>query len=587
MRRGLIVLIAMGLGVAASPAAGGELTLARTANPAPVMVYPSPGDRFEQRDTQISFRGIPAGQIGTVTVVGSKSGTHTGTIEADSDGDGGSFIPTTRFAPGETVTVTTGLDVIGGTNGSFHFAIDHPRPFVKYAPLDHASAPNGLMHFYSQPGLIPAALRVTENRTPATEGDFFVAPQFGPAENGPMIIDPTGRLIWFRPFPIHQRLLVTDFRVQHLDGHPVLTWWQGNSNEGSGRGVGIILNDHYKKIATVRAGNGLHMDLHEFLLTPRGDAYIIAVAPVHVRDTRRSLQNGIVQEIDVKTGLVLFQWDALDHIPLSDSVKYSRRHPGHVLDPFHVNSVALDRSGNLLISCRNTDTVYDVSRATGRILWQLGGRHSSFRLGGGVSTAFQHDAVMLRNGLMTIFDDGAGPPTVHSASRGIEVALNFHKHRATLVRQYLHSPALSANFEGSVQRLASGSTVIGWGQQPYFSEFNAAGQQVFDAHFVAPTSSYRAYRFPWSGHPDTRPAIGIVAAGSGFTAYASWNGSTAVGAWRILAGGKPHRLRAAGTRPRHGFETALPVPAGAGWAAVQALDARGQVLATSRPAAVR
>ena len=551
------------------------------------MVYPSPGDRYEQRDTQISFRGIPAGEIAPLTVVGSRSGVHTGQIEADSDGDGGSFIPTRPFRAGETVTVTTDLNVIGGQTGQFRFAIDRPRPRPGYRALPRANAPNALMQFHSQPGLLPAAVRVTENNTPPSDGDIFVAPQDGPAENGPMILDPDGRLIWFRPFPLHERLLATDFAAQEFDGQRVLSWWQGNSNQGSGRGVGIILNDHYQQIATVRAGNGLRMDLHEFLLTPSGDAYIIAVAPVRIPGVRRSVENGIVQEIDVKTGLVLFQWDALDHIPLSDSVKYGTHHPGHILDPYHLNSVALDRSGNLIVSSRNTNAVFDVDRATGRIDWQLGGRHSSFRLGPGTATAFQHDATMQPNGELTIFDDGGGPPTVHSASRGIQVALDVKHHRATLVHQYAHTPALASNFEGSVQRLPSGNVFLGWGQQPYFSEIGAHGHQVYDAHFVAPTASYRAYRFPWSGQPDSKPAIAVVGTGrSHFSVYASWNGATDVVSWRVLAGATASALHGAATRAQHGFETGLPVPSGARTVEVQALGPHGTVLSTSGPKSV-
>ena len=586
MGRGLLVLLAAGVVLATGPARVRATAFPYGPYAQPVMVYPSPGDRYEQRLTQISFRGIPPGEIGSLQVVGSESGMHTGYLEADSDGAGGSFIPNHPFIPGETVTVTTGLNIIGGHGGSFSFEIDHPRPVPVVAPLHNAIAPHDLQHFYSEPGLVPAALRVTEDRAPAFDGDIFVAPEFGPAENGPMILDPTGRLIWFRPFPIGRRTMVTDFRAQRLDGQPVLTWWQGNSNEGTGRGDGIIFNDHYKKIATVHAGNGLMMDLHEFLLTNSGDAYILAVAPVHLPHLRRTVNNDVVQEIDLKTGLVLFQWDALDHIPLSDSVKFGRDHSGQLFDPYHLNSISLDRSGNLIVSSRNTNAVFGIDRATGEIIWQLGGRHSSLRLGSGVQTAFQHDAVMQPDGRLTIFDDGAGPPTVHPASRGLEVALDFGGHRAVLVHQWFHSPNLSSNFEGSVQRLPSGNTFIGWGQQPYFSEVGVDGRQIFDARFIAGTASYRAYRFRWSGFPDSRPAIAIVRRGSGFSAYASWNGATAVTAWRVLAGAKASSLRRGAAVPRHGFETAIPIPAGAHTVAVQALGARGAVLATSLPRGV-
>src|SRR5438874_9482280 len=80
-----------------------------------VSVFPLPSSKSSLPQTQITFRGIPASQIGSVKVVGTSSGTHSGTVKADSDGQGGSFVPNQPFTPGETVTVTTGLNVVGGS----------------------------------------------------------------------------------------------------------------------------------------------------------------------------------------------------------------------------------------------------------------------------------------------------------------------------------------------------------------------------------------------------------------------------------------------------------------------------------------
>ena len=279
-----------------------------------VAVYPSPGDRYEQPGTQITFRGIPVSEIGPIKVVGSRTGVHTGTIEADSDGDGGSFVPSEPFAVGEKVTVTTGLNVIGGGFGTFSFSIERPGPNLVPEVLPRATGPNSVQRFHSQPGLQPPAVRVTKDTAPAADGDIFVAPQFGPSQNGPMILDAHGNLVWFHPFPISNETIVTDFRTQQLNGQPVLTWFQGTTTSGTGEGEGVIDNDDYQQIATVHAGNGLHMDLHEFLLTNSDDAYLIAVAPVELPGVHRAVLNSVVQEIDVRTGLVLFQWDALDHL---------------------------------------------------------------------------------------------------------------------------------------------------------------------------------------------------------------------------------------------------------------------------------
>jgi len=563
--------------LAAAPAA--------LAQPA-VAVFPSPNTVSALPQTQITFRGIPASQIGHVTVVGSSSGAHSGTIEADSDGQGGSFVPSTPFTAGETVTVTTGLDVVGGVNGSFHFGI--AVPFGSINPMKLPMVPagsNGVQHFHSRPDLEPASITVSRNSSTAYGGDIFLTPQYGPVQNGPMLLDPSGNLIWFQPLPANQ--LATDFRVQTLNGQPVLTWWQGYTNNGSGRGEGVIYNTSYQQIATVQAANGLQgMDLHEFLVTPQGDAYIVGVSPIHYDGMKRPLMDAVIQEIDIKTGLVLFEWHALDHIPISASF-FKNGAAGAVFDPYHANSIALDTDGNLLVSVRNTWAVYKIDHQSGAVMWVLGSSQNSFKMGAGTQTAFQHDVVLQPNGVLTMFDDGAGPPRVHSQSRALEESLNETSKTVTLVRQFEHSPGLSANFEGGAQLLPGGDLFVGWGQQPYFTEFNSAGQEVFDARFTSNTSSYRAYKFAWSGQPATPPAVAAAPNNDGTTqVWSSWNGATTVSSWRVLAGSSPSKLTPLLTALKQGFETGASAPTGMGVFEVQALDSKGNVLSTSATASV-
>jgi hypothetical protein len=547
-----------------------------------VSVYPSPGTKYNLPQTQITFRGIAPSAIGTVKVAGSASGVHTGRIEADSDNKGGSFLPSKSFKAGETVTVTTALNVVGGRSGKFSFVIVHPSRPIQAEALPVVSAgSNGLQHFSSRPDLAPPSVTVSKSSAPASEGDIFVAPQFGPSQNGPMILDPQGNVLWFLPYAVSRKLLITDFRVQTYGTQPVLTWFQGFTNHGSGVGEGVIWDRNYKQIAVVHAGNGLHMDLHEFFITSGSHAWIICVSPVSLPSVpHKPVQDSVVQEIDIKTGLVMFEWHALDHVSLSDS-SMSDKSQGVVDDPYHANSISFVGS-NPVVSLRNTNAVYDVDRSTGKIVWTLGGKHPSFTMGSGTTTAFQHAAMVQADGTVTEFDDGAGPPTIHKFSRGIRVSLDSSHMTANLVHEYDHAPQISAQFEGNVQQLSAGDVFMGWGQQPYFSEDNAAGQQIFDAHFTVPTASYRAYRFAWNAQPPTLPAVAISPSTNGSTLVsASWNGATDVSSWRVLAGPAPVSLADIGGASRTGFETSITVHNGSPYFAVQALNAVGKVLATS------
>src|SRR5438270_12768827 len=99
---------------------------ALAAAPAQVDVFPIPGGHLASPRTQITFRGVPAAQLGQITVQGSASGVHSGSIAGDSDGRGASFLPATPFRAGETVTVTTSLNIVGGSNGQFSFTVATP-----------------------------------------------------------------------------------------------------------------------------------------------------------------------------------------------------------------------------------------------------------------------------------------------------------------------------------------------------------------------------------------------------------------------------------------------------------------------------
>lgn len=546
-----------------------------------VFAYPMPGSHLAAPETQITFRGVPAAQLGSISVTGSSSGTHPGTIEADSDGRGGSFVPSSPFTPGEVVTVSTALNVSGATNGRFTFSIEQPTAGIQ--PPGSRTVPprvSGDVDFFqSRPDLQPAAVRITQGQP--IGNDIFLTPMRGPVQWGPMIVDPAGNLVWFLSLS-GSKEEAADLRVQQYQGEPVLTWWQGYQNAGLGKGEDVIYDDHYRQIATVQAGNGLQADLHEFTITPQGTALITAYRLVHwpIGSNPNGLVfDGVVQEIDIPTGLVLFQWDSLDHVSLADSYVGApiKQHP---YDYFHINSVQQAADGNLIVSARNTWAAYDVDRRTGAIVWTLGGKHSDFKMGPGTSTAFQHHVRSRPGGLFTIFDNGTAHHG-HAQSRGIIERVDPVKRTTTLVRALTHSPGLLSSFEGSVEPLGHGNTFIGWGALPYFTQFGAKGKQIYDGRFVDENSSYRAYRSPWSGRPDDPPALAVSASGDGSVhLYASWNGATDVTAWRVLAGPRPDALVPVGDAKRTGFETQIVVHSGEPYFAVQALGGSA-VLATS------
>ncbi len=588
-RRTLIAAIVIALAgmVAAPVGAMALLGKGPWAEPRAVSTFPGPGNHAVAPDAQISFRGVAVQHL-RVTVHGSSSGLHAGTVRPHSDGMGGSFLPHKPFTPGETVSVRTNQEVRGTTDGSFQFTVARPAGGIPYAPLPPAERTNGdVQRFRSQPDLAPAAVTVTRSQGASSRDVILLAPQQGPLQSGPMILDRDGQLVWFKPLAGKNQ--AADFRVQNYHGKPVLTWWQGYLGAGVGSGENVIVDKSYRQVATVRAANGLRADLHEFELTSRGTALITAYYPVYWDAssvggaTRQIVMDSVVQEIDVKTGLVLFQWDSIDHVPLSDAHTKTPAQAGSPLDYFHVNSVAEDRDGNLVISARNTSAAYKVDRQTGKVIWTLGGKRSSFAMGPGTSFAFQHD-VRIRaanDRVITLFDNGGGPPRANEHSRGLTLALDLKRMTATRVAEYRHAPPLPANFEGNLQQLPGGDAFIGWGQQPYFAQFDSRGRQVLDGRFVSSTANYRAYLLPWKATPTTPPAVSVSKRGTEIVVYASWNGATDVASWRVLSGDSATSLSPVATHQKDGFETTIHVGGARQYIAVQAVGGDGRLLGTS------
>jgi Arylsulfotransferase (ASST) len=538
--------------------------------------------------TQISFLGAPAGEIAHVSVKGSRSGPHSGKLRSYASAAGASFVTARGFSEGERVTVSAVVGRRGhaarvGTSFTIARLVSYPLPANRRPP---PARPGVNQSFVSAPMLQPPTVAVRGSPS-AAPGDIFLTADSGRGQNGAMIIDGAGRLVWFQPAAKGND--VTNLQVQTYGRAPVLTLWQGHVDLGVGFGAYEIYDARYRPIGSISAGNGYYADLHELQLTPQGSAYLSAYSLVRA-DLRSvggskdgALQDAIVQQVDVKTGLVMFEWHAYGHVDLRDSYVNSPSDANRPWDFFHLNSISPDPwgDGNLLISSRNTWTAYEINHQSGSILWRIGGKKSTFRMGTGTGTAYQHDARWQPDHTLTIFDNGA-TPKAHSQSRAIRERIDFKHRTVILLGRVVHSPPLLSGSQGNVQLLGNGDSFVGWGETPYFTEFTAAGQAVFDAHLPAPAQVYRAFRFPWSATPAALPAVALKVTGATTTTlYASWNGATGVSAWRVLGGPTPATLSQVATAVSAGFETAIAVPSAAPVFAMQALGPSGEVLAIS------
>ena len=479
------------------------------------------------------------------------------------------------------VTLET-IQLLGGGAAGRH------RLLPSYAV--RASGP--VRAFHTRPDLKPPTITVTSPDADV-DGYTFLGPwASGGDQPGPLMVDQHAEPVWFRPVssdPSQSSQWGTNFRSWTYRGQPVLAWWEGNvAHGGFGQGEGVLLDGSYREVARVRAANGLQMDLHEFTLTPQGTAIFTCSPPLQNADlsavggpANGQIYSPIFQEVDVRTGRLLLEWRGLDHIPLTDSYL-------PVSEPFdylHINSIAVDSDNNLLVSARHTWAIYKVNRQTGQVMWRLGGKSSDFHVDKEAVFAWQHDAQRPAKGIISVFDNGSqGTINTETRSRGLVLQVDESARTAKLVQEYRHPKPMLAVAMGSVQVLPSGKVFVGWGTEPYVSSFNGDGSLLADAQMLSGYKSYRAYKMPWKGIPDSTPDLTATRSTETgqTTLYVSWNGATDVAShWQVHAGQDARSMRTVGLARRQGFETAIPLGSAGGRFAVTALDEDGSRLATS------
>ncbi|RDW87864.1 hypothetical protein BP5796_03558 [Coleophoma crateriformis] len=423
-------------------------------------------------------------------------------------------------------------------------------------------------------------------------------------EPSAMILDASGYLVW-RQGGFNQ---VYNLMVQEYRGKPYLTFWGGDDAvRGHGSGFYYMLDSSYNLVYKVAAAGPFAGDLHEFRITKDGTAMLTVYDVVPSAEDFRGRSKGylwdcLLQEIDIETGELLFQWRATDHYKVSDSERYlfgglagdgSKRAP---FDYFHMNSIDKDKKGNYLVSARFTCSVTYINGTTGEIIWILGGKRNMFTdLSGGkaLSFGFQHDARWHDNyTTISIFDNGGDGEQSDANTRGILLKMDFEKMTVELLAEYINPEKVLSMSQGSLQILDNGNVFMGYGNSAAYTEYAPNGTALCDVHFGAKSSfgspdiqSYRAYKFAWHGFPTTPPNIAISHQNDMVAVYVSWNGATEVRKWVIQGVDERHAAEDAwfpvAEAEKVGFETEFINLTYPRYLRVLGLDSRGEVLGKS------
>lgn len=467
----------------------------------------------------------------------------------------------------------------GGTYGVSQLLGSGRVPFLASWRTTEGSD-GSVRRFYSAPELKPPTMYVlTRDARPTGDEYLFLGPaELDGAQSGPMIIDNAGEPVWFRQ--VEGGLWTTNVQVHRYRGEPVLVWWEGRVLTGYGFGEAVIVDRTYREIARIKAARGHHIDLHELTLTDRGTA-LFTCPPIETPfdlsyiggSPTGSVRESIFQEVEIASGRLVHEWLSLGHVDPAESY----RRPIENYDYMHLNSIAVTPDGNLLVSGRHTWAVYKLDRATGAVIWRLGGKRTQFAMERDTQFAWQHDVRLPNPRMLTVFDNGDDGRTKTHRTRALKLNVDERARRVSLSRSYVRPRPVTATALGSARHLGDGHMFVGWGAAPYVTEFDAGGNVLADLRIGTnpDQKSYRTFRQAWKGHPASNPAVAVTRDRSSgrATAYVSWNGATEVTHWWIHLGPRRGDLRPVGVVPRRGFETAINLGTGQGYLAATGLDA--------------
>ncbi|VDB95183.1 unnamed protein product [Peniophora sp. CBMAI 1063] len=416
---------------------------------------------------------------------------------------------------------------------------------------------------------------------------------------GSMIYDRNGSLVWIGG-PLNG---TADLQLQEYAGKPVLTFWFGSAVDGHGAGTCFVLDETYSNIAEINSVGGQGADLHEcnFPKDTNTSAMITVYNNISPFDLTSvggpkdgTLIDVWVQEIEIATGAVLFNWSMFDHVSPFDSYAIAGQGVSADLwDAYHMNSIDKGADGSYLISVRHLSTLFKIN-SNGSIAWRMGGKHSNFTIGDGAEFSWQHHARFdpEDNNHISLFDDTATDFNLTTASdaHSLYISYDTSAWTTTALATYFSAPFKNyTTSQGSSQRFADGSGVVGWGSNPWVTEHNSEGDVTFSLSLGdgslsnGPVASYRSFKVPaggWVGNPTVPPSIAL----QNGTVYFSWNGKTAVRSWDVI--GDDNKLIKAVDRAD--FETSLSiVSANVTVVAAVAKDASGQALGKSATLSVK
>jgi len=330
-----------------------------------------------------------------------------------------------------------------------------------------------------QTGSLPEWIPKAETRgSDTTPGLLAISYQ-----GGPVIIDNTGKVVWYREFTLGRFI---NFQAQK-DGSYTLRGINDSAR------VFHVLDDLGEEVDQLSCV-GWNTRFHDVYVRPDRSAWMLCSETrtmdltAYGGSDRTNVVGTVVQRLD-PDGVVLFEWNAFDHAKLTDLAPQVLTRTG--VDLTHGNSIAFDAEGHLLLSFRSLNQVMSVDTITGDVLWRLGGVRSDFTFLNDPKGGFeaQHSAMWSSPGVLQLFDNGRVAP-----SRFVRYILNPTAGTALLIMEFIDTPETRASAGGSADAYANGHVGISFGETGRVVELDEFGNRAWELTGIDGTYVFRVQR---------------------------------------------------------------------------------------------
>lgn len=344
------------------------------------------------------------------------------------------------------------------------FADDAP------APVDTALFTTGPL-----PAWIPPAVAVGSDTTAGLLALSY--------PDGPVIIDNTGRAVWYLFFP---NGVLNSFQA-HDNGRYTILGARDSLN------LFRVLDELGNEVSQIGCV-GFDTRFHDVRILANGDYW------VSCNDTRRmdltsiggidtaDVTGTVIQHVSASGG-VQFQWNAFDHFAITDLELAGRIGPN--VNFTHGNGIEFDADGNLLLSFRSLNEITKVNATTGDVMWRFGGIRNQFTLVNDSKGSFEQQHGLRRSGpgQIQFLDNANGPP-----SRFVRYLIDEATMAATLVLDFRDAPDTWTPVGGSTQYYDNGHGLVSFGRAGRVVEVDAAGNRAWELTGIDSVYVFRAQR---------------------------------------------------------------------------------------------